>query len=103
MSENKFSIEYLFRECVMKHHCILLRLYEAIQWNESLVDEIYLVDICVEEDVKKLLIQNITNTVNTYGEIRIKAFALFEGPYEAKVLTICTNQILEIEIRKTNY
>ena len=100
MSKNNFSKEYLFRECVINRHSILLRLYEAIRWNEVFVDEIYLVDICMEEDIQKQLIQNIANSVNTYGEIKIKAFAQFENPYDAKMLTICTSQIFEIEHRK---
>lgn len=103
MSKNNFSKEYLFRECVLNHRCILLRLYEAIRWNDTFVDEIYLVDICVEEDMHGQLIKNITNSVDTYGEIKIKAFAQSESVYDGKILTISTSDILEIELQSFNY
>lgn len=95
---NKVSKEYLFREGVLHHHCILLRLYEAIPWDNDFVDEIYMTDICLSEKEKEELLQNIASIINTYGMMKIKAFARQESPYDAREVIISTDNILEIEL-----
>ena len=97
---NKFSKEYLFREGVLHHHCILLRLHEAIPWDNGIVDEVYMVDVYLSEKEKEELFQNIASTINTYGMMKIKAFARLESPYKAREIIISTDNILEIEKRK---
>lgn len=96
---NKFSKEYLFMEGVLHRHCILLRLHKAIPWDNDFVDEIYMVDVCLSENEKEGLLLNISNAINTDGMMKIKAFARQESPYDAREITIFTENILEIEIR----
>lgn len=94
---NKFSREYLFKECILSCHCILLRLHKAIPWNNNVIDEIFMVDMCLSEKEKEELFLNITNAINTYGVIKTKAFAEQESPYDAREVFISTNNIREIE------
>ena len=93
----KFSKEFLFRECVLHRHCILLHLCKPIQWDNDVVDEIFMVDMCLEDKEKEQLLLNIANTINNYGMIKIKAFVGQENPYNARYFTISTNDIVEIE------
>lgn len=94
----KFSKEYLFIDSVLHHHCILLRLHKAISWDNDIVDEIYMVAMCLSEKEKEELFQNTTNLIDTYGVIKIKAFAKQESPYDAREIIISTDNILEIEL-----
>ena len=94
----KFSKEFLFRECVLHRHCILLRLSEPIQWDDNAVDEIFMVDMCLREKEKEHLLLNMANTINNYGMIKIKAFAIQEEPQNARVFTLSTSDIVEIEL-----
>lgn len=96
----KFSKEFLFRECVLHRHCILLRLCEPIRWDNDAVDEIFMVDMCLDNVEKEQMILNIANTIDSYGTIRIKAFAGNENPHDAKNITIYTANIIEIELIK---
>lgn len=96
---NKFSKEYLFRECVLHHHCILLRLSKAIKWDNDEVDVIYMVDMCMTDEKKKQMLVNIAKGLNTFGKIELKAFTDNESPYNAKKVFVLTDDILEIEIR----
>lgn len=98
----KFSKEFLFRECVLHRHCILLRLCEPIQWDNDAVDEIFMVDMCLEEKEKEQLLLNIANTINNYGMIKIKAFAGLESPFDARAIVISTSDIIETEIWNLN-
>lgn len=95
----KFSKEYLFRECVLHRHCILLRLSKAIKWDNDVFDEIFMVDMCLEDEEKKRLLLNMANTINNYGMIRIKAFVGQDNPQNARITNISTDDIIEIELR----
>lgn len=95
---NKISKEYLYRECVLHRHCILLRFRKAIKWNNGVVDEIYMNDMCLKEEEKEQMIRNISNGIKTYGMIEIKAFAGTEDPFCATVFMVSTNDIIEIEL-----
>ena len=97
---SKFSKEYLFRECVLHRHCILLRLKKTIKLGNDVVDEIFMVDMSMDEDNKKLILINIANVIDTYGIIEIKAFASQDSPYEAETVLISTDDVLEIEMIK---
>lgn len=96
----RFSKEYLFRECVLHRHCILVRLYEPIQWDDMAVEEIYMVDMCLNDAEKEQMAQNIANAINSYGTFEIKAFAGQESPYDAKIILFSTDNIVEIEFSK---
>ena len=96
----KFSKEYLFRECVLHRHCILLRLKKAIKWDNDVVDEIYMVNLCLKEKEKEQMLLNIANTIDTYGMIEIKAFAGYESKFDERTTSISTNDINEIEFQK---
>lgn len=96
---SRFSIEFLFRECVLYHHCILLRLCKAIKWDSDVVNEIFMVDMYMEDFEKELMLINIADGTDNYGAIKIKAFAGQESPYEGKFVLLSTDDILEIEIQ----
>ena len=93
----KFSKEFLFRECVLHRHCILLRLDNSIKWDEGFVDEIFMVDMCLEGKEQEQLLLNISQAINTEGIIEIKAFAGQESPYDARKINVSTCNIEEIE------
>ncbi len=93
-----FSKEYLFKKCVIERHCLLLRLYNDIVWDNKTVDEIFMLGMCLKEDDVKQVLLNITFTVNTFGKIEIIAFAGNDKPYDARVVTISTDDINEIEL-----
>ena len=95
---SKFSKEYLFRECVLHRHCILLRLSKAIKWDNDVVDEIYMVDMSMEKDNQKQILINMTKNIDSYGMIEIKAFAEQYSPHEAKTVLISTDDIIEVEM-----
>ena len=96
----KFSKEYLFRECVLHRHCILLRLKKAIKWDNDVIDEIFMVDMCLKENCKEQMLINIANVINSYGMIEIKAFAGKNSPNEPKTVKISTDDIIEVEMIK---
>ena len=100
---NKFSKEYLFRECILHHHCLLLHLSKSIALDESIVNEVYMTDMCLKEDEKEQLLLNLANSNNTYGVLEIKAYASYESPSEAERILISTNDILEIEFINKYY
>lgn len=95
---DSFSKEFLFKECVLHHHCIALHLRESIQWNKVKVYVIYMTDIIIKDEEKELLLQNINKGVNTFGYLNVKAFARQESPYEGRNTMISTDNICEIEI-----
>ncbi len=97
---NNFSKEFLFRECVLHHHCIMLHLYNSLEWDDELVDEVFVIGIFLSDDEQRQLIMNIANMVNTYGIIKIKAFADHEAPSDAREVTISTDNIVEVEFVK---
>ncbi len=66
-----FSKEYLFRECVVHHHCIMLNLYRPIILNGKNVNEIFMNDIILTEDEHKQLLLNIGNGINTEGVMKV--------------------------------
>lgn len=96
---NSFSKEYLFRECVLHRHCIMLRLNKSIQWDNHFVNEIYMVDLCLTEEEKELLLRNFANSIDTYGSINIKAFVAQEEPHNARIINISTSNIIGIQKR----
>lgn len=95
---SRFSREYLFRECALHRHCILLHLNKAIKWDSDVVNEIFMVDMCLDEDQKKQTHMNIANTIDSYGMIEIKAFVGKDSSYESKKVLISTDDIMEIEM-----
>ncbi len=95
---SKFSKEYLFRECVLHRHCILLHLSKAIKWDNDVVDELFMVDMSLDKNDKKQILVNIANVINTYGMIEIKAFASQDSPHEEKTVLTSTDDIIEIEM-----
>lgn len=97
---SKFSKEYLFRECVLHHHCILLRLKKAIKWDNDVVDEIFMTDMVLKDLERDQLLLNMANAIDSYGLIEIKAFAEQESPCEAKTVLISTDDIIDIEMIK---
>ena len=98
---NEISKEYLYMECVLHRHCILLHLSKTIKWNNDVTNEIYMADMCLEEEEMKQMILNISNGINTYGMIKIKAFAGQEDFYHAKTVMVSTDNIIEIELRNS--
>lgn len=95
----KFSKEFLFRECVLHRHCVLLRFGTPIKWDEGFVDEIFMVDMSLEGKEQEQLLLNIRQSRNTEGIIEIKAFAGQESPYNAKNVVISTCDICEAEMK----
>lgn len=97
---NNFSKEFLFRECVLHHHCIMLHLNKSIEWDDELVDEVFMIGFCLSDVEQKQFIMNIANIVNTYGIIKINAFTGHEAPSDAREVTISTDNIIEVELVK---
>ena len=47
------------------------------------------------------MLDNITNSINTYGYIKINAFVNNEEPTNTRMLILSTDVIYEIELRNT--
>ena len=60
-----------------------------------------MIDIRLEDREKKLMLDNITNSINTYGYIKINAFVNNEEPTNTRMLILSTDVIYEIELRNT--
>lgn len=95
---SKFSKEYLFRECVLHHHCILLHLSKGVLWDDRIIYDINMTDINLIENEQKQLFDNWANTINTYGSLDIKAFAPNESPLEAILISLSTDNIIDLEL-----
>ncbi len=93
-----FSKEFLFRECVLHHHCIMLHLNKSIEWDDELVDEVFMIGFCLSCDEQKQLHMNIINSINTYGILKIIAFANGDNPVKAREVILSTEIIAEIEM-----
>lgn len=96
--KGKFSKEFLFRECVLHHHCIALHLRNGIQWDNAVVDVIYMIDIVFTDMEQEQLLNNIARGVNTFGILDIKAFSGQESPYEARSISVSTEDIIGTEM-----
>ena len=95
---NTFSREYLFRECVLHHHCLLLHLSKGVLWEDKVINDIYMTGMCVNEKEQEQLLLNWAKAFNTYGIIEIKAYRSEESPFDAKNIIISTEDINEIEL-----
>lgn len=98
---SKFSREHLFRECVLHRHCILLHLSKSLRWEKDLINDIYMMDMCLNEKEQEQLLLNWANAVNTYGTIEIKAYRIGESSFDAKNIIISTDDINEIELKNS--
>ena len=93
-----FSKEYLFRECVLHHHCILLRLNRRIVSFDGDKNEIYMKGFCLSEEQQRQMHLNIARNMETYGFVNIMAFMENESPFDAREIVISTDDIIEIEL-----
>jgi len=92
------SKEYLFRECVLHRHCILLNLYRPIIVNEKYVNEIFMNDIIMTEDEQKQLLLNIGNGINTDGVMNV-VVNVDGNPNVTQSVVILTTNIESFEHR----
>jgi regulatory protein YycH of two-component signal transduction system YycFG len=91
-----FSKEYLFRECNMNNHCLGALLKEPIRWEDTLIQEIFIMEVVVTEEENEAFFKNILiNAIESEGNIKIKAF--IDDPHKTKTITIDTSNIFEIE------
>lgn len=95
---NKYSKEYLFRECVLHHHCILLHLSKGILWDDKIIYDIYMNDIVLKEKEQKQMLDNWANNLNTYGIFVIKAFTQDVSPLDARQISLSIDDLYEIEL-----
>lgn len=92
----RFSREYLYQECKQYRHCLCLHLNRTIVLRDNTETQtLYAIDI-IDEDNSQL--RNYLYKLDTYGEIKIKAFSQGGNPIsDSFLITINTSWIEEIE------
>ena len=78
----------------------MLHLNNSLEWDDELVDEVFMIGVFLSDDEQRQLIMNIANIVNTYGIIKINAFVGHEAPSDARKVSITTDNIVKVEFVK---
>ncbi len=86
MNNNKFSKEFLFRECNLHNHCIALHLTEPFIYKQKREYIVYMTSIVLTHQQEKMLLKNIADKKNTFGV------------FEAKILVGDENKPVSINI-----
>lgn len=93
----KFSLEYIFLECNVHGHCLGAELKLPIIRNGIQYDELFIRNVILSEEEEKLLIKNVTRTINTNSiKIKVLAFVNGQNPFEANEYAIETDNIKAI-------
>jgi len=80
----------------MNNHCLGALLKEPIRWEDTLIQEIFIMEVVVTEEENEAFFKNILiNAIESEGNIKIKAF--IDDPHKTKTITIDTSNIFEIE------
>lgn len=82
------SREYLFQEGVLYRQCIGVRLTDYIPWDDKMVIEIFIMGLVLTDSEAEVLYRNRMDGINTYGDIKVKAFVEKEDPYKAREITL---------------
>ena len=80
----------------MNNHYLGALLKEPIRWEDTLIQEIFIMEVVVTEEENEAFFKNILiNAIESEGNIKIKAF--IDDPHNTKTITIDTSNIFEIE------
>ena len=97
---DKFSKEFLFKQCNINNHCLCLNLSTPIYIDEKIYDSIYLMRVVLTKEEEILILSNIKNNVDTYGEMTISFFVDNKNPLDTIQKSVNTNNIYEVEYKK---
>lgn len=71
VNKNKFSREYLYRECVMHRHALGLVLIQPVIINDKEFNEITMLDVTGSKEEMEQYLKNVLNGINIYGKMSI--------------------------------
>ena len=97
--ESKYSREYIFRECVLFHHCLGVELSNPVTLGDGGIHrEIPIVDIVLNEQEMDILRKNLEQGIETSGMMRIKTFYSTDGVDRVdNEVVIDTKDIIELD------
>ena len=97
--ESKYSREYIFRECVLFHHCLGAELSNPVTLDDGRICwEIPIVDIILNRQELDMLQKNMVQGIETSGMMRIKTFYSTDGVDRVdNEVVINTKDIIELD------
>lgn len=94
----QYSKERIFQSCNLHRHCLAAHLKNAVKIDNQYVDIVYILELCVSEEEFKILLHNISNSLNTnHGNITFKGFIDKGNPISPILITLPLENIYEIE------
>lgn len=94
------SREFLYNECELHQKPISVHFYEPKLIDGKEHRFITIMGVEADEKEYQLYTSNILQGIDTYGDIRVRYFAMFGSPFDLKSIIISTDDIAEFDYRK---
>lgn len=97
VNKNKFSREYLYRECVIHRHALGLVLMQPVIINDKRFNKITMLDVAGSKEENEQFLKNLINGIDTYGRMSIDIFDMSpDGISSRQTINIDTKNILGV-------
>jgi len=98
---NKYSVEWLYNECMNKNHALGITLKEPIMIDNKLYYEVTIVKFELSSEQKDVIFNNIVHGIDTFeGKYLCKGFLVQFGEHPMQDFYINLNDIEEVEMIK---